>query len=139
MAQLRQQYTSDLGQLAQMRAALRAVCEQAWGADAPLEAIHQLELAVAEAASNIVLHAYDRVPGQPIEVVIDSDPLQVCVSLYHGGRDFEPEAVARPAFDGSQESGFGMYLMRQCVDDVQYVHDNEGRCGIRLVKRKPGL
>jgi anti-sigma regulatory factor (Ser/Thr protein kinase) len=137
MAHLRQRYTSDLRHLAAMRSAVRAACEQAWGANAPPDAIHQLELALSEAAANVVLHAYGRVPGQPVELVIDTDPSQVCVSLYHCGRDFDPEGVARLAFDGSQESGFGMYLMRQSVDEVQYLHDQEGRCGIRLVKRRP--
>jgi anti-sigma regulatory factor (Ser/Thr protein kinase) len=136
MAQLRQEYTSDLQHLAQMRALVRTACHEAWGPDAIPDAIDQLELALSEAAANIVLHAYDRVPGQPIELVIDTDPSQVCVSLYHCGRDFDPKTVTRPALDCTQESGYGVYLIRRCVDEVHYIHDQEGRCGIRLVKKR---
>jgi anti-sigma regulatory factor (Ser/Thr protein kinase) len=38
--------------------------------------------------------------------------------------------------DGSQESGFGLYLIEQSVDDVRYYGDARGRNCIALVKRR---
>jgi anti-sigma regulatory factor (Ser/Thr protein kinase) len=119
-----------------MRRLVREACRSAWGAEAGEEAICQLELAVDEAASNIILHAYCREQGRPIELVAEADADQVTVSLYHCGRDFDAAAVAPPAFDASREHGFGIYLIHKLVDQVTYLHNEQGRCGIRLVKKR---
>src|SRR5262249_8017136 len=55
---------------------------------------------------------------------------------YHRGRDFDPAQIDPPSFDGSRYGGFGHYLIGRCVDDVRYVHNDEGRRGIRFVKRR---
>lgn len=136
MGQMRQDYTSDLQQLAAMRRAVREACRAGWGLATNEEAINQLEVAVGEAAANIILHAYDREPGQPIELVAEVDAEQIILSLYHHGRDFDETAVAPPSFDGRREHGFGVYLIQQLVDQVTYLHNEQGRCGIRLVKRR---
>jgi anti-sigma B factor antagonist len=44
--------------------------------------------------------------------------------------------VAPPAFDGSRQGGFGVYLIKQTVDEVHYFCDARGRCGVRLVKKR---
>jgi anti-sigma regulatory factor (Ser/Thr protein kinase) len=135
MVLARREYTSDLSQLGEMRAFLREACQKAWGPDDLGEPFHLLELALGEAATNVMLHAYDRRGGQPIEMVVEVDCKGVTVWLYHNGRNFDPFDVPPPVFDGSKESGFGLYLIRQAVDEVQYFHDERGRCGIRLFKK----
>jgi anti-sigma B factor antagonist len=92
-------------------------------------------LAVNEAAANVILHAYERAPGKPLEMVINRDDDGVRVALYHEGKDFDPTEVAPPRLDGSQSSGFGLHLIRQSIDDVQYFRDDRGRRGIVLFKR----
>ncbi len=136
MVQLRQYYSSDLQQLPAMRAFVRAVCRTVWSAPSDEAAIDALELAVDEAAANIIFHAYERDPSRSIEMVLEADAHQVTVTLYHCGQDFEPSTVGAPVFDGSQETGFGIYLMRQSVDEVRYLHDDQGRSGICLVQKR---
>jgi anti-sigma regulatory factor (Ser/Thr protein kinase) len=69
---------------------------------------------------------------------VEADAEQVSVTLCHAGKPFDPEAAAPPVFDGSREDGFGLYLIRQSVDEVRYGQDDKGRCLIHLVqKRKP--
>src|SRR5947209_8127530 len=135
MVQVSHEYSSDLRQMAGMRAFLRDVCREAWGTH-DSEAINQLEVALAEAAANIIKHAYQGEQNRPIELVIEAGADQVSVSLYHEGQDFDPDSVAPPAFDGSRESGFGVYLIKQTVDEVHYFCDARGRCGVRLVKKR---
>jgi serine/threonine-protein kinase RsbW len=127
-----QEFPSELSQLAAMRALVRAVCGRAWGA--PSAAVAQLELAVDESAANILLHAYEGKPGPPLELTVEADAAKACVAIYHGGRGFDPTTVPPPSFDGSRECGFGLYLVRQSVDDVAFVTDERGRHGIRLIK-----
>jgi serine/threonine-protein kinase RsbW len=129
-------FSSDLTQLAAMRTFVRDTCRRAWDADADAAAIAALELALDEAAANIILHAYGSEAGRPIELTVDVAADQVGVSLCHEGRHFDPAAAAPPVFDGSREGGFGLYLMRQSVDDVTFFCDAAGRHGIRLLKRR---
>src|SRR5439155_287072 len=111
MERATQTFASDVQQLAGIRTFVRSTCERAWGAGH--EEIARLELALAEAAANVMLHAYEGEAGRPIEVLVEAGPEEVRVWLYHEGRDFDPAAVATPVFDGSRESGFGGYLIKQ--------------------------
>lgn len=131
----RLEITSDLKRLSELRGALIECCNRAWGEGANRESVERLELAVQEAASNIVLHAYDGQADRPIIAEIDADADSCRVTLLHQGRDFDPTAVQVPSFDGSRFGGFGQYLISQCTDEFAYLHGPTHR-GIRLVKRR---
>lgn len=133
MEHVTQEFPSDLGQLSAVRTLVRDVCRRAWG-DGEEERVAQLVLAVDEAASNVVLHAYEGKAGQPLEVVASADDDKATIVLLHQGEPFDPGAVPPPKFDGSRESGFGLYLIRQAVDELTFFQDERGRHGMRLVK-----
>jgi serine/threonine-protein kinase RsbW len=123
--------------LAPLRDCVACVAGQVWdpqGKSADRTALDQLQLAVQEAASNIIRHAYASEPGRPIEVVIEADRGRICVSLHHWGADFDWSSVEPPAFDGSRTGGFGVYLIEQSVDEVTYFCDDAHKNTIRLVK-----
>lgn len=134
MAQGQREYDGDLRQLASMRAFLREICQESVTA-APVEQnlIVRLELALTEAASNIILH---NDPGKAITLTIQVDDDQVRMTLQHAGQPFDPQSAAAPVFDGSRESGFGLYLIGKCVDDVHYGQDEEGRCVLNMVVKR---
>lgn len=133
-------FTSDPRQLAELRAVVRDCCRQSWTDGAPKETLDRVELAVQEAAANILRHAYRGAVDEPIRLELDADADRLSLTLSHDGDDFDPTAVPRPAFDGSREGGFGLYLIHQCMDEVRYIHGEAGRRGIHLVKyrAKPG-
>jgi anti-sigma regulatory factor (Ser/Thr protein kinase) len=136
MVQRQREYDGDLRQLAAMRAFLREVCQESGqGEPADEDPIHQLALALTEAASNIIRHGCQGQQLKSITVTVAVEDDQVRVALRHTGKPFDPQAAPAPVLDGSQESGFGLYLIRQCVDDVQYGQDDEGRCVVHLVKK----
>jgi anti-sigma regulatory factor (Ser/Thr protein kinase) len=134
MARVQREFDGELRQLASMRAFLREVCQHAQPTDE--EMIHRLELALTEAASNIILHSYADQLAKPITVTIEADDNQVSMTLRHTGNPFDPQAVAEPVFDGSKESGFGLYLIRQCVDEVQYRQDADGQNVMHLILKR---
>jgi len=138
MVQVRQRYTSNLQHLSQMRGLILQVCRDIWCPVADAQALHQLELAVQEAATNIIRHAYRGQPDQPIQLILEADPEQICVGLHYQGPPFDPTSVPPPVFDGSRQGGFGVYLIGQLVDEVSYSHE-EGRSGVRLVKKRPAV
>jgi anti-sigma regulatory factor (Ser/Thr protein kinase) len=130
-------FTSDLEQLGEIRSFVRDHCLKIWPGPGAAEALAKLELAVSEAVTNIMLHAYESQPGRPIDVTVEGDEGQIGVTMYHQGRPFDPACVPPPAFDGSRHSGFGVYLIKESVDEVAYLQDGENQSGIRMVTRRP--
>ena len=100
MVQVKQRYTSELQHLSQMRGLILQVCQDI-GARRPMpRRCTSWKLAVQEAATNIIRHAYRGQPGQPIQLTLEADPEQICVVLHLPGPRFPPGHVPPPIFDG---------------------------------------
>jgi sigma-B regulation protein RsbU (phosphoserine phosphatase) len=127
---------SDLSELRRARAFVRAVCRELPGTPLATDRVAELELAVNEVASNIMKHAYHGRTDQRIHLEAETFPDQVVIRLHHIGDPCDPSRVPPPVLDGSQESGFGLYLIKQSVDDVRYYCDARGRHCIELVKSR---
>jgi anti-sigma regulatory factor (Ser/Thr protein kinase) len=137
MVRRQRDYDGDLRHLASMRAFLREVCRECWQqGPADEDLVHRLALALTEAASNIILHGHQGQQHRSITLTVEADDDRVRVTLRHAGKPFDPQSAAAPAFDGSRESGFGLYLIRECVDEVHYGQDDQGRCVMRLVQKR---
>jgi sigma-B regulation protein RsbU (phosphoserine phosphatase) len=126
---------SDLSQLGRVREFVRTVCRSRPMDD---ESESALELAVNEAASNIIKHAYHGGSGQCIRLEAHFPPDRISILLSHLGDPFDPASAPPPALDGSRESGFGTYIIAQSVDEVRYYRDEHGRNYIALAKRIDG-
>jgi anti-sigma regulatory factor (Ser/Thr protein kinase) len=120
---------SDLRELTRARAFVRSAC-----CDFDEASLGKLELAVTEACANIMKHAYHGRAEERIHLEAEVSPGQVLVRMYHRGDPLDPSKVSPPRLDGSQDSGFGIYLISQCVDKVDYSRDEHGRNCIALVK-----
>ena len=128
--------SSDLAQLAPIRAFVQGFCRDRLSPPLSEDRINQLELAVTEATSNIIRHAYHGRSDQRIEIEANAFADRVVLRLYHLGDAFDLEAVTPPKFDGSREGGFGVYIIAQSVDEVRYDRDKCGRNCICLVKNR---
>jgi PAS domain S-box-containing protein len=126
--------SSDLRELSRAREFVRAFCRGLPGSVLDEDRVAELELAVNEATSNIMKHAYHGRTDQRINLEAEAFPDRVTIRLHHLGDSFDPSAVAPPSFDGSRESGFGVYLVTMSVDDVRYYRDERGGNCIALVK-----
>ena len=128
--------SSDLSELARARAFVRDVCQRLPPPPFDEDAISQLELAMTEAASNVMRHAYGGRTDQRIQLDADVFLDRVVLRLHHLGETFDPDAVNAPAFDGTQEGGFGMFIIERSVDEVRYYRDERGRNCISMVKNR---
>jgi len=92
-----------------------------------------IQLAVQEAASNIVLHGL--VPGSSQEIATELclEGTVVHIDIIHEGIPFSPENVPSPSFDGSRDHGFGVFLINQLMDEVSYTF-TQGQNRIALSK-----
>jgi serine/threonine-protein kinase RsbW len=129
---------SDLKQLRRVREFVRAFCSVLPGPPLDEDSEGALELAVNEAASNIMKHAYHGRADQWIHLEGEAFPDRLLIRLHHLGDPFDPSRVRPPALDGSRESGYGTYIITQSVDDVRYYRDEHGRNCVAMLKRRNG-
>jgi anti-sigma B factor antagonist len=134
MATASRTYSSELSQLAAMRGFVGDTCRKAWATPADDASIRQLQLALCEAAANVIRHAYQGRAGQPIVLTLETRADRIRLTLHHDGLAFDPKTAAPPEFDGDREGGFGVYMMEQLADQVVYSREADGRSAVRLVK-----
>ena len=85
--------------------------------------IHDLELAVDEACSNIICHAYHGHAGR-VRLTLTKEAPCVRVAIQDWGCGFDPHAVLQPDLEAPPEQrplgGLGLYLMREIMDKVEF-------------------
>lgn len=91
------------------------------------ELVLDVQLALQEACTNVVRHAYggDAAPG-PIYVRVELEPLLLRLEISDEGASYDFERVPPPDFATPQEGGFGLHLIRSTMSKASY-----GRRGSR--------
>ena len=123
---------SDLEDLVRLRKFLKDFCSRV--PNLPARTYNQIELAVNEATSNVMRHAYEGKPGK--QIIIDASIYadRIEFEITHWGIPLSQLQISAPAFDGTQQHGFGLYLIRNCVDELDYDSDERGKSTVKLVK-----
>jgi len=81
------------------------------------DTVADLKLALTEAVSNSVRHAYGT-PGEgQVDIRYELGPDRICVDVIDDGAGFDPEEA--PSFDGDElsEGGLGIAIIRTIADD----------------------
>lgn len=128
------QLESNLQELARAREIVREAAIKMTDRKMPPDKIEELQLAVTEAVTNVIKHAYDGESGHRIEFQMETVADGIQVVIHHWGKGFDPVSAAAPVFDGSQEGGFGLFIISKCVDFFAYSTDKRNRNTIRLIK-----
>ena len=109
--------------------------------------IFDVQLAVDEACSNIIEHAYGGECQEDIECTCEIVNEELKVVLEDCGRPFNPLDVPNPNVDASlndrKGGGLGLYFMRQLMDEVSFQFipakmNHSGRNVLTMVKRAKG-
>ncbi len=86
--------------------------------------IYAVQLAVDEACSNIIQHAYGGEERGEITCTYHITDEGVTIILHDDGRPFNPAAVPEPPkptdLDMCTGGGLGLYFMRQLMDKVHF-------------------
>jgi serine/threonine-protein kinase RsbW len=105
------------------------------------EATGKIMLAVDEACTNIIKHAYKSLPNRDIDLDVKSNGKRFEIEITHDGASFDPLAVKRPDMKEYlrkyQHGGLGIHLMRTLMDKVEYQVLPDRRNIVRLVKYLP--
>ena len=102
--------------------------------------VYVVKLAVDEACTNIIEHAYGVENEGEIECTCDAEDDRLTVILRDHGKPFDPSSVTEPDLSSGLEKrplgGLGVYLMRQLMDEVRYESFGEAGNLLTMVKYK---
>jgi sigma-B regulation protein RsbU (phosphoserine phosphatase) len=104
----------------------------------PVTDADALVLACFEAATNILRHARPYFADATLTCRVTRDKDVVTVELLHLGDLFVPTGEPNPDFTGNSGGGFGLYIIQNCVDTVDYFSPLPGVSCVRLIKRARG-
>ncbi len=99
----------------------------------PEETLADLKLALTEACSNSVRHAYSSESGT-VELVYELRPDSLIVEIRDEGRGFEPPSNL-DLDEEITEGGLGIAIIRAIVDELEISEKAGGGSRLRFVKR----
>jgi len=102
--------------------------------------INAFKLAIDEAGTNVMRHAYRDVGGEgfiTIRAIVKTNSLTIC--LIDQGKYFDPKHVKDPDLqryvDIGKKGGLGIFIMRRLMDEIDYRKTEEGN-ELRLTKNR---
>lgn len=104
--------------------------------------VYAVELAVDEACTNIIEHAYRETFSG--EIICSCQPIQqgLEIVLRDRGQTFNPNSVPDPdptiPLEQISPRGAGLFLMRKMMDEVEFAFDPENGNVLKMVKHKSG-
>jgi serine/threonine-protein kinase RsbW len=103
-------------------------------------AVYAVQLAVDEAATNIIEHAYGGEGNGNIECTYELLPEGLRVALIDHGKPFDPDEVPEPQTNGSLDDikprGLGLFFMRRMMDEVKFEFTRRSGNRVVMLKRK---
>ena len=99
------------------------------GHEAPRDTVDDLQLAIAEAAGNVIRHA-EGTDDFRVQVVIDDGSCEI--SVVDGGPGLGNASNAAATEKVLREGGRGVGIMRALTDELHFEHD--GETTVRFVK-----
>jgi serine/threonine-protein kinase RsbW len=98
------------------------------GLDSPT--VYAVQLAVDEACSNIIEHAYGGEGVGDIQCTCEVGGAQLRFTLRDTGKPFDPSAVPDPdlstQIESRQVGGLGLYLIHKIMDEVRFEFGEAG-------------
>ena len=87
--------------------------------------IENVMLAVDEACTNIIKHAYNSFPDGEIVIKLEYNSDKLLVTIIDHGSTFDPNGIPDPDlqkhYRNGRVGGLGMFLMKTLMDDVKYI------------------
>ncbi|HVF27077.1 MAG TPA: ATP-binding protein [Pyrinomonadaceae bacterium] len=127
---------SSTGNLAMIREFLNGVLAQT---ELDQSDIGKLELAVDEACSNVMEHAYGHDVTKEVVVRVIFDEEVVRINIVDTGRGFDPKSIPEADLERlvaeRRSGGLGLRLMKSLVDEVRYEFEPGQKNELHMTKR----
>jgi len=99
--------------------------------------VNNIALAVDEACTNIIKHAYHYATDKEIDIIISMKRPEFEIVIQDAGNHFDPTRVPVPDMkeyiSHYKRGGLGMYLMKKLMDKVEYTKQPRKNT-VRLIK-----
>lgn len=106
-----------------------------WRPNVSRKSTDDISLIVAEAFTNVCIHAYQPEDRGMVVVDIRLKGLQINVSFEDTGKTFDEANWKAPDLDAPLESGRGVWLMKQLSDEFIYTSSPGEKNTLTLVKQ----
>jgi serine/threonine-protein kinase RsbW len=97
------------------------------------ETLHDLKLALTEACTNSVKHAYEDGSGS-VDIIYELHRDRLAVEVGDAGSGFEPRQNGSHGDDELEEGGLGIAIIRALTDEVEISEREGGGSRLRFVK-----
>ncbi len=124
---------SDLSEVGRARAWISNLAHQAGLSS---QEKYELQLAVSEACTNSIKHAYAMAKGHTVELSAEIDDSQIRLVIRDFGRKLDPERYQEPDLDNPCERGYGIYLLRHLMDGLHLDVSHDKGTEVTLIKRR---
>jgi len=98
----------------------------------------KIELAVDEACTNVIKHAYTNNSNQMIEVSIKIDQKKLIIIVADKGKGFNPDEIKLPDLNKSikegRKGGLGLCLIKTLMDKVEFEIKPGLRNQVKMIK-----
>ena len=116
------------------------VIESAQAAGLDDSAVYAVQLAVDEAATNVIEHAYRGMEPGDLECGCEILPNGIKIILSDHGRPFDPDQVPEPETNAPLEDvkprGLGLFFMRKMMDEMRFEFSESNGNRLIMIKRK---
>ena len=100
--------------------------------------IYNLQLALDEAATNIIEHSYENQADKTIELRVAKEGESIVITLVDSGEEFRPNDIQIPSsnadIDAVNVGGLGLYFIHKLMDEVNFDYV-EGKGNILRMKK----
>lgn len=98
----------------------------------------KIELAVDEACTNVIKHAYANNSNQMIEVSIKVDQKKLIIIVADKGKGFNPDKIKLPDLNKSikegRKGGLGLCLIKTLMDKVEFEIKPGSKNQVKMIK-----
>lgn len=105
------------------------------------EDVGKIALAVDEACTNVIKHAYRYNRSKKIKIVVTTTKDDLEIVIVDNGRHFDPTSIKNPDpkeyLSHPKRGGLGVHLMKSLMDKVEYNIEAGKSNQVRLVKHLP--
>jgi serine/threonine-protein kinase RsbW len=98
------------------------------------EVLYDLKLALTEACTNSVRHAYEDGRAGNVEIVYQLEVDRLAIEVGDEGAGFEPRENGDRDGEQLEEGGLGIEIIRALADEVEIGRRDDGGSRLRFVK-----
>jgi serine/threonine-protein kinase RsbW len=125
--------------LADLRSFIKEACEHY--DEISEDTVYDLQLAVDEACTNIIMHGYAGMNPGSIILMLELFSEKVIVTITDFGHPFEPREPPAPDMETKLEDrpvgGLGLFFIYKTMDEILYETNEDGNHLIFIKKVKP--